>query len=68
VEEALQRLKDGWSPYVLDVRLPQEAEIVSLPFANRLCPHREVTRWVVVVVVVVVGKIGGGGSKNNERL
>lgn len=42
VEEALEKLGNGWAPYVLDVRLPQEADIVSLPFVNRICPHREV--------------------------
>ncbi|CAN0450783.1 unnamed protein product, partial [Hapterophycus canaliculatus] len=24
------------------VRLPQEAEIASLPFVDRVCPHRKV--------------------------
>jgi sulfur-carrier protein adenylyltransferase/sulfurtransferase len=40
--EALERFRQGWGPFVLDVRLPQEAEIVSLPFTDRLCPHREI--------------------------
>jgi len=37
---AAARLADGWDPFVLDVRLPQEAEICSLPFVDALCPHR----------------------------
>lgn len=36
------KLRAGWAPYVLDVRLPQEAEICQLPFADVLCPHRNV--------------------------
>jgi len=42
VEEAVARFRGGWSPFVLDVRLPQEAEIVALPFSDKLCPHRQV--------------------------
>mmetsp|Transcript_12942 Transcript_12942/g.23003 ORF Transcript_12942/g.23003 Transcript_12942/m.23003 type:complete len:441 (+) Transcript_12942:123-1445(+) len=38
---AAARLAGGWAPFVLDVRLPQEAEIVRLPFADALVPHRE---------------------------
>ena len=34
-----QRWNDGWRPYVLDVRRPAEAEIVSLPHVDRLHPH-----------------------------
>ncbi|KAJ1447850.1 molybdopterin biosynthesis protein MoeB [Pelagophyceae sp. CCMP2097] len=41
-EEAATRFAEGWAPYVLDVRLPQEAEICALPFADALCPHRKV--------------------------
>eukprot|EP00629_Pelagomonadales_sp_RCC1024_P015396 CAMPEP_0119283254 /NCGR_PEP_ID=MMETSP1329-20130426/28189_1 /TAXON_ID=114041 /ORGANISM="Genus nov. species nov., Strain RCC1024" /LENGTH=354 /DNA_ID=CAMNT_0007283923 /DNA_START=208 /DNA_END=1269 /DNA_ORIENTATION=- len=40
--EAAERLGGGWAPFVLDVRLPQEAEICSLPFADALCPHRNI--------------------------
>lgn len=36
------RLADGWQPFVLDVRLPQEVDICALPFADANCPHREV--------------------------
>jgi hypothetical protein len=39
---AAERLQSGWSPFVLDVRLPQEADIASLPFADLVCPHRAV--------------------------
>ena len=40
--EAAAKLGEGWAPFVLDVRLPQEAEICSLPFADALVPHRKV--------------------------
>jgi len=39
-----RRLDEGWRPYVLDVRKPHEAEIVRLPFADRLEPHETVAR------------------------
>jgi len=42
---AAERLAQGWTPFVLDVRLPQEAAIASLPFVDALCPHREVARF-----------------------
>ncbi|CAM9498809.1 unnamed protein product [Chrysoparadoxa australica] len=46
VTECVERLQEGWSPYVLDVRLPQEAAIASLPFVDQLCPHRQVASIV----------------------
>lgn len=36
------RLDEGWTPYVLDVRRPAEAEIVKFDFADRLQPHGDV--------------------------
>lgn len=46
VTEAKQRLDQGWAPFVLDVRMPQEAEIVSLPFTDALCAHRSIDEIV----------------------
>lgn len=46
VKEAKERLAKGWAPFVLDVRMATEADIVSLPFTDRLCAHREVERIV----------------------
>ncbi|MED5372881.1 MAG: molybdopterin-synthase adenylyltransferase MoeB [Myxococcota bacterium] len=42
VKEAKQRLDNGWTPYVLDVRRPAEAEIAKLDFADRLQPHGQI--------------------------
>jgi adenylyltransferase/sulfurtransferase len=42
--ELAQRREAGWRPFVLDVRKPHEAEIVSLPFVDRLEPHESVDR------------------------
>jgi sulfur-carrier protein adenylyltransferase/sulfurtransferase len=39
VGEFHRRWSAGWRPYVLDVRKPHEAEIVSLPMVDRLHPH-----------------------------
>jgi len=40
--EALGKLKNGWCPWVLDVRLQTENDIVKLPFTDRVVPHRTV--------------------------
>jgi sulfur-carrier protein adenylyltransferase/sulfurtransferase len=37
-----QRWDSGWRPFVLDVRKPHEAQIVSLPFVDQLEPHETV--------------------------
>ncbi|MCB9758970.1 MAG: molybdopterin-synthase adenylyltransferase MoeB [Alphaproteobacteria bacterium] len=42
VSEAKARLDSGWAPYVLDVRRPQEADIVKFDFADRLHPHGQI--------------------------
>lgn len=43
VADTSRRMKEeGWKPFVLDVRSKAEAEIVSLPFADMLHPHRQV--------------------------
>jgi sulfur-carrier protein adenylyltransferase/sulfurtransferase len=40
--ECLNKLSSGWSPWVLDVRLPTENDIVALPFTDCVVPHRNV--------------------------
>ncbi len=42
VREAKRRLDAGWSPFVLDVRKPHEADIVSFDFMDLLRPHEAV--------------------------
>jgi sulfur-carrier protein adenylyltransferase/sulfurtransferase len=41
-QDALDKLMHGWTPFVLDVRLPTEHAIVALPFTDRVQPHRTV--------------------------
>jgi len=41
-KEALKKLSQGWSPWVLDVRLQTENDIVALPFTDAVVPHRTV--------------------------
>jgi len=41
-KECVDRLLSGWSPWVLDVRLLSEHQIVALPFTDKVVPHREV--------------------------
>lgn len=44
VRELKSRWDGGWRPFVLDVRKPYEADIVSLPMVDRLEPHETVAR------------------------
>lgn len=41
-DECLDKLTNGWSPWVLDVRLQTENDIVALPFTDLVIPHRTV--------------------------
>ncbi|KAG5191621.1 molybdopterin biosynthesis protein MoeB [Tribonema minus] len=71
-QAAAERLASGWSPFVLDVRLPQEAKIASLPFADMVVPHREVARVAAALPrdrdILVHCKVGGRSSKACETL
>ena len=40
--DCLDKLASGWSPWVLDVRLQTENDIVALPFTHAVVPHRTV--------------------------
>ena len=40
--ECLNKMANGWSPWVLDVRLQSENDIVKLPFTDIVVPHRTV--------------------------
>jgi adenylyltransferase/sulfurtransferase len=40
--ECLNKMANGWSPWVLDVRLQSENDIVKLPFTDVVVPHRTV--------------------------
>ena len=64
-KEALHKLQAGWSPYVLDVRLPTEHDIVSLPFTDSVVPHRTVRIRDIPVDgdVLVYCKAGVRGKK-----
>ncbi|CAM9633613.1 unnamed protein product [Discosporangium mesarthrocarpum] len=65
--EVVGRMQEGWTPYVLDVRLPQEAEIASLPFVDQLCPHRRVGEVISSLPgkgdILVHCKVGGRSAK-----
>ena len=66
VERAAARLRDGWRPFVLDVRGPQEAAIVALPFVDALIPHTQVAQRLAEIPrdreILVVCKLGGRSS------
>lgn len=42
VKSAADRMREGWAPFVLDVRTPAEAEALALPFTDLLQPHQHV--------------------------
>jgi sulfur-carrier protein adenylyltransferase/sulfurtransferase len=69
-QAAMEKLVNGWSPWVLDVRLQTESDIVSLPFTDRLVPHRTVRMRDVPKTgdVLVYCKAGVRGKKACHRL
>lgn len=69
-KETLDKLSNGWTPYVLDVRLATEHDIVALPFTDDVVPHREVERHHVPKEgdVLVYCKAGVRGLKAVRKL
>lgn len=69
-KEALEKLKTGWSPWVLDVRLQAENDIVALPFTDTVSPHRTVGLNNIPTEgdVLVYCKAGVRGKKACMRL
>jgi adenylyltransferase/sulfurtransferase len=68
--EALEKLKNGWSPWVLDVRLQTEHDITALPFTDMVAPHRtcDLNHIPVDGDVLVYCKAGVRGKKACTRL
>ena len=69
-KECLQKLSSGWTPWVLDVRLKTENDIVALPFTDMVVPHRVVRSENVPMSgdVLVYCKAGVRGKKACQRL
>lgn len=72
VKEAKERIDQGWSPYVLDVRAPHEAEIVSFSFVDRLHPHEHVVEIAAELPkdrdILIHCKMGGRSAKAAKTL
>mmetsp|Transcript_3578 Transcript_3578/g.5409 ORF Transcript_3578/g.5409 Transcript_3578/m.5409 type:complete len:390 (+) Transcript_3578:2-1171(+) len=68
--DTLEKLKKGWSPWVIDVRLQTENDIVSLPFTDVVSPHRTVALNEVPTEgdILVYCKAGVRGKKACKRL
>jgi adenylyltransferase/sulfurtransferase len=70
-KDALDKMvSQNWSPWVLDVRLQTEHDIVSLPFTDIVSPHRTVRANQVPVSgdILVYCKAGVRGKKACSRL
>ena len=72
VTELHDRRAAGWNPYVLDVRKPYEAAIVSLDFVDRLQPHEDVAAIADLLPrdrdIVVHCKAGGRSARAAREL
>lgn len=68
--ECLDKLAGGWSPWVLDVRLRTENDIVALPFTDAIVPYKEVRRNHIPKdgEVLIYCKGGVRGKKACHRL
>lgn len=68
--DCLEKLLSGWSPWVLDVRLQTENDIVALPFTDVVMPHRTVRPDHIPKdgEVLVYCKAGVRGKKACNRL
>lgn len=69
-KECFERLSNGWTPWVLDVRLRTEHDIVALPFTDEVSPHRIVGVDDVPKSgdILVYCKAGVRGKKACNRL
>lgn len=68
--ECLNKMASGWSPWVLDVRLQSENDIVQLPFTDIVVPHRTVRPDHVPLTgeILVYCKGGVRGKKACDQL
>ncbi|CAJ1932010.1 unnamed protein product [Cylindrotheca closterium] len=68
--KCLEMLSKGWAPWVLDVRLRTEHDIVALPFTDEVAPHRSVKIDQVPISgdILVYCKAGVRGKKACNRL
>lgn len=69
-KQCLEKLSKGWTPWVLDVRLRTEHDIVALPFTDEVSPHRTVRIDDVPKSgdILVYCKAGVRGKKACNRL
>ena len=69
-KDCLSKLAGGWTPWVLDVRLQTENDIIALPFTDRVSPHRQVSPGDIPSKgdVLVYCKAGVRGKKAIDRL
>ena len=67
-----RRLRDGWTPFVLDVRGVAEAAIVRFPFADALIPHTEVAARLAEIPkdreILIHCKLGGRSAQAAQVL
>lgn len=68
--ECFERLLSGWTPYVLDVRLSTEHDIVALPFTDKVIPHRNIEKHHIPIEgdVLIYCKAGARSLKALNKL
>ncbi len=69
-KEVDKKLKNGWSPFILDVRAQSENKIVALPSTDKVSPHTSVESTDVPAEgdILVYCKAGRRGAMACERL
>jgi len=68
--DCIEKLSVGWTPWILDVRLQAENDIVALPFTDVVVPYRDVSREHIPIdgEVLIYCKGGVRGKKACHRL
>lgn len=72
VKEIKEKMDAGWSPFVLDVRRPDEVAFVALDFADLHQPHGEVLEVIDSLPkdrdIVIHCKMGGRSAMAAKAL
>ena len=72
VQEAKEKMNAGWAPFVVDVRTPQEAQIVQLPTVHLIHSHKQILQVVAQLPrdkdILLYCKRGGRSAQACDNL